>query len=241
MNGDGLFAFSEWRLAEQIGLLLLALAGLGLLRRIALRLATRPAPWGRLHRLLPPVEALALLLLLAAAIRNLLAGSPEAQLAAGALLLTGLLWAGRDGLRDLVSGWLLRLEEPWSPGRRVRVDGSEGTISRLGLRSMTLAVDDGRRIWLPWGRLAERGVELLGGGAGGEQAASRMRLPRGAEPDGYARRRLERRLLLDRRVLPGSPVWITGEGADLELRARLLDPALAVDLERDLAGEAERP
>lgn len=232
---DGLRAFSEWKLAEHLGLVLLLLALFGLLRRLALKLARRPGPLGRLHRLLPLVEGAGTLLLLAAVTRNLLAGRPQALLAAGAILLAGSLWAARGWLHDLFSGWALRLEEPWSPGRRVRVEGAEGEITRLGLRSLTLDAADGRRVWLPWSRLAGQGVELLGGGAGRGGAACRLTLTRREGDPAAQRALLERRLLLDPRVLPTSPVWITSEvPGEIELRVQLLDAGQAADLELEL-------
>jgi hypothetical protein len=226
----------EWRLVEVFGLALLVLAAFRLLRRGARQLAQRPGLAGRLHRLLPLVEGLALLLLLAAALRILLGDRPELLAGAALLLLAGLLWAARGWLQDLVSGWALRLEEPWTPGRRVRLEAGEGSVDRLGQRSLTLLADDGRRIWLPWSRLAGQAVEVLGGGQGRAGTTCRLKVPLDAGDGEGQRRGLERRLLLDPRVLPTSPIWISSEENRVEVRVQLLDAGVAADLERDLRG-----
>ncbi|OJX91544.1 MAG: hypothetical protein BGP01_01545 [Paludibacter sp. 47-17] len=59
-------------------------------------------------------------------------------------------------LRDFFAGFMLRSENAFEPGRRLKVGDSEGVISHIGYRSLQLTTDEGVLVKLPYSMLSGR-------------------------------------------------------------------------------------
>jgi small-conductance mechanosensitive channel len=139
-------------------ILILALAGgtlvaaLWALRRAATLMAPRRR--AQYHRALPLIElGLVAAAILAVAALVLDAG-PAALPLVFAAVLAVILGAGWFAVRDLISGAVLRAEDAYEPGQWIRVDGVEGRIREVGLRTLEVELEDGTRVRIPYTRMA---------------------------------------------------------------------------------------
>jgi MscS family membrane protein len=89
-------------------------------------------------------------------------GYPVASLVAG-LGLGGLAFAlgAQKTLENLFGAFAIGTDQPFREGDFIRVDGIEGTVERIGLRSTRIRTLDRTLITLPNGRLADMRVESL--------------------------------------------------------------------------------
>ncbi len=60
---------------------------------------------------------------------------------------------GQGVMKDVVTGFLIVLEDQYAVGERVRIGDVEGTVQQLTLRSTVLRADDGTLHFVPNGSL----------------------------------------------------------------------------------------
>ena len=63
------------------------------------------------------------------------------------LLTVGISWSL---IRDIISGFLIRMEDTFHHNSHVRIHGVEGTVRKLGFRSMEIETDRGETIRIPY-------------------------------------------------------------------------------------------
>ena len=63
------------------------------------------------------------------------------------LLVVGISWSL---IRDIISGFLIRMEGTYHNNSHVRIHGVEGTVRKLGFRSMEIETDRGETIRIPY-------------------------------------------------------------------------------------------
>ena len=63
------------------------------------------------------------------------------------LLIVGISWSL---IRDIISGFLIRMEGTYSHNSHVRIHDVEGTVRKLGFRSMEIETDRGETIRIPY-------------------------------------------------------------------------------------------
>ncbi len=135
---------------------------------IAFQLLTR-SPWGRAHvtgaAMLPSVRRATQVALWAIGVVAVMAqlGYPVATLLAG-LGIGGLAvaLAAQKTLENLIGSISIGLDVPFKVGDWVRVDGLEGTVEALGLRSTRVRTLDRTVVTFPNGKLADTRVESFG-------------------------------------------------------------------------------
>lgn len=66
-----------------------------------------------------------------------------------------LLLAGWFALRDIIAGAILRAEDAYNVGEWLRIDGVDGRIVKLGIRCVELETEDGKRLRMPYTRVAK--------------------------------------------------------------------------------------
>lgn len=130
-----------------------ALAGaVWALRRAGAILPTRHRT--RYRRLVPLLEVGlgAAAILTAAAL--LLDSRPTALTAVAVAVLVLLIGAAWFAIRDLVTGAVLRAEEAFETGQRIRVDDVDGRIRDVGARTLEIEREDGTRVRIPYTGMA---------------------------------------------------------------------------------------
>jgi len=135
---------------------------------IGFQLVTR-SPWGRAHvtgaAMLPSVRRATKVALWAIGAVAVMAqlGYPVATLLAG-LGLGGLAvaLAAQKTLENLIGSISIGLDVPFKVGDWIRVDGVEGTVEALGLRSTRVRTLDRTIVTFPNGKLADTRVESFG-------------------------------------------------------------------------------
>ncbi len=168
-------------------LLFLLFASLGLVAVVVgAQALARRAPAGQVGTLLrlvllPVVELAVAAGFAALVVQRLFAGAPAFGAAAmvGVLLLS--LWLARDPIRDAMAGMILRGGGSLRTGDHLRVDGVEGRVKRLGVRSVLLELPGGDESRLPWGRLSDTVVVRRPQRFGAHPHS--FRLPAGTEPE----------------------------------------------------------
>jgi small conductance mechanosensitive channel len=141
-----------WVEAVAVGLALLVVDPLA--RRIitAARIGHRRK--ARLRRLLPLVEIGAWTVLLVWVVQRLFENHPTASLIPLAIISAVLLLGSWFAIRDMIGGAILRTEEVYEPGEWMRVGNTEGRIRHVGVRSIELEMDDGKRLRVPYSGIA---------------------------------------------------------------------------------------
>ncbi|MDP7111168.1 MAG: mechanosensitive ion channel [Myxococcota bacterium] len=136
---------------ELMALLVIALVLLSGFRVLRRMVAHRPMPAERRERwrrLEPVLETVAWLLYLVSAVAWLLNGHPGLRLLALGLLGVGLVAAAWFVIRDYLDGLVLRAEGALRLGDRVQIGDLDGTVRRLGARSLDLELAGGERVVL---------------------------------------------------------------------------------------------
>lgn len=83
----------------------------------------------------------------------LLGEKPDASAVAASVLLLLVIAAAWPALRDVASGVALKTGRVCRIGDYVRVDGIQGRVQRLGLRTLTIETSDGDEAVVPYGRV----------------------------------------------------------------------------------------
>lgn len=157
----------------------------------------------------------------------------------GAVGLVGfLLWSGRHFVLQGLAGWIIRREQRFLPGMRIRVGEVQGRVTSFGWLSVWLVDDGGRKISLPNQQVLDTPCHIDSGRYATWSVT--VRLPP-APPE------LARRALQDA-VLTSPWVAVYGESTVLRdpeqedcwhVRAELLDPRFGPQFEGDLLERTE--
>lgn len=67
--------------------------------------------------------------------------------------------AAKDTVSNIFGGFTIFTDKPFSLGDRVKIDGFDGTVKEIGLRSTRLKTLEGRIVTIPNARFAEAAVE----------------------------------------------------------------------------------
>lgn len=70
--------------------------------------------------------------------------------------------AAQDTLKHFIGSFVIAGDKPFEIGQRVAVDGHEGTIESIGLRSTNIRTLDGHLVTIPNGELANRTIRNIG-------------------------------------------------------------------------------
>lgn len=70
--------------------------------------------------------------------------------------------AAQDTLKHFIGSFVIAGDKPFEIGQRVAVDGHEGTIESIGLRSTNIRTLDGHVVTIPNGELANRTIRNIG-------------------------------------------------------------------------------
>jgi small-conductance mechanosensitive channel len=144
----------SWALAAAVVAIALAAS------MLTVRIGAAPA-LHRWHRWLHPTAVLGWMVATWLVGLRLLAADSLAETASRGLLLSIGVVVVLPVLRDVLAGLALVLEGRHRLGDDVRVDGHEGRIVALGLRSAVLRDRDGTETTLPYRRLADREIVRL--------------------------------------------------------------------------------
>jgi small-conductance mechanosensitive channel len=148
------------RFSPNFGLTLAALGVAAFVTLVAVRASSAPAlaRWQRWFNLVVvPSWALAVWL---TGLR-LLSSASAAELWAKSILLTALVVTAVPLTRDLLAGLAMAAEGRLRPGDDVRIEGHEGRLVRIGLRSITVRKPDRTEVTIPNHRCVTAVVERL--------------------------------------------------------------------------------
>lgn len=67
--------------------------------------------------------------------------------------------AAKDTVSNVFGGFTIFTDKPFSLGERIRIDGLDGVVSEIGVRSTRIRLLDGRLVTIPNSRFAEAAVE----------------------------------------------------------------------------------
>lgn len=145
-----------WLLAR---LLVYALVLLLIVRGLRLALQVAPMNAARRRALLqgfPLVELLVSAVFVLTAVRELFEGWPQGVALLG--IVFGGLWLARHALMDIITGVLLRTGGNVALGDRVRLEGLEGRVTRLGTRVLAVETHGGDEALVPYSLLSRQAV-----------------------------------------------------------------------------------
>jgi len=108
----------------------------------------------RLRRLLPLVEIGAWTVYGIWVVQRLFENRPTTSLVPLTTISAVLLFGAWFAVRDIIGGAILRAEEVYEPGEWMRVGETEGRIRHVGVRSIELEMDDGKRLRVPYSGIA---------------------------------------------------------------------------------------
>jgi len=146
-----------------------------------------PVAAGRrtLQRSLPAIEVL----LVAGAAGWLLARTlgewPAIRFAVPIALVAAAAWFA---IRDVVSGAVLRAEQPFATGQRIGAGAVSGRVVGVGLRSLDVETDDGARVRIPYSRLAREPLARMPEADGAAAHTFTLRVPPALSPADAAAR-----------------------------------------------------
>ena len=168
--------FSSYGVALLIiqGLVILGLfrALRSVIERSDLSKATR----SRIERLLPVGEAITALVYLLSAIPQVLKDDPEWSPIAVAIVLFGVGYVSWFAIRDYISGVFLRAGQVVRAGDKVTAGGHNGTVQRLGFRTLTLNTEDDQEVVLPYSSVSR--TPIVRRVVGAQVVRHEIRLPR---------------------------------------------------------------
>ncbi len=108
------------------------------------------------YRLLPLAEVVIGLLLLVWLLWAFLPEGPVYLWIAVGLMAALLVAGGWFGVRDFISGVILRTENSYRAGQWIKVKAAEGFIQKVGYRGLTLETEQGVQVRLPYGTLVSQ-------------------------------------------------------------------------------------
>jgi small-conductance mechanosensitive channel len=108
----------------------------------------------RLRKLLPLVEIGAWTVYGIWVVQRLFENRPATSLIPLAVIGAVVIFGAWFAVRDIIGGAILRAEEVYEPGEWLRVGQTEGRIRHVGVRSIELEMDDGKRLRVPYSGIA---------------------------------------------------------------------------------------
>lgn len=153
----------------------------------------------------------------------------------GALILAALAWTFRATAEDFASGIVLRMEGLIDPGEWIGLDDTGGRIRAVGMRSLELETESGRRLRIPYTRIARSRIEQSVKGAGARAQTFRITMSR-AVPLARILEEIPRYALLSPWSSAARPpeVRLVGETPTefvLEVTVYAVDPAFVSEIE----------
>lgn len=170
-------------LAVQVALLGLGLVLLmALIRKAVFLLRLRWAWRRRLRRMLPAIEFLVGLSFLAWALIVILRDRSPFTMATLGLIVAVLIATAWFALRDYVSGVILQAENLYEENQRVAFSGTAGRVRNVGLRTLEIETEDGKRVKIPYRKMTGAALEISDEQAFSKAHTFRLAVPRSLSP-----------------------------------------------------------
>jgi len=144
---------------EAIGIAV-ALFLLGPIARPIVRMARIKRVWkDRILRLLPGAQIIAWSAYSVWVVGSFVSNRETSNLIAVGLVVGILVVSTWSAARDVINGAILRMEDVYSPGEWIRVGDIAGRIHGVGIRSLELELQDGKRLRVPYSVLTAGTIE----------------------------------------------------------------------------------
>lgn len=212
---------------------------LGLLSAVFRRLPNYiPAGVGRrlvVRWLTPSTDLAATVLALLVAVSFPASRASPMDAAIAALFLAGLAWVFRTTAEDFANGIVLRMEGAVEPDTWIAWQDVAGRIRHVGLRSLEVETEAGRRLQVPYTQIGRARIERAVRGTGASAGTFRIAVPR-TVPLGRVLADVPARALLSPWCSSARPPEVrllreTGEDYLIDVTVYAVDPAFVSEIE----------
>ncbi len=145
-------------------LLILSVLGLIItysLLRYSHRVKTDKSILDHIRKAQPILEVFVLILIILWIIARFYGDDPVYSLILNTAFLVILIWSVWFAIRDYVSGIFLRAENIYELNDTVHINQIEGTVRKMGFRSLEIETEDHRKIRIPYSTITRETVERL--------------------------------------------------------------------------------
>lgn len=146
--------FSEWALLKVLACGLILLVCFRFLRRWLHALAGLRRSFAPVHRVLPAIEASLWLIYVMWAVGAVFTEGWYSNAALLMILAVGLALVSWFAARDWIAGIILRVQDAYEIGQKVRIGDVEGTIGRVGYLALEIELTGGERTKIPYSRIS---------------------------------------------------------------------------------------